>query len=325
MTMALEQPLNVIAEVACECCGGRRHERVASKRGFALRRCRDCGVVFVHPQPRAAELEALYRKEAGYFATAKTDLSDVPASSARWLDQAIKAHGIESGKFLDVGCANGSLIYAMRGLGWDVSGIDVNGDAVEIARKNELDARVGTIETAEYTPESFDVVYLGDVIEHVPSPRRVCGEIHRVLRPGGLAVMRTPNADSGFASMTLLVARALGGSSWAHSEAPYHLHEFTPRSLAILLESLGFEIAWNNAEGRSRFLYKLGATGAFDDLKRQMKARGGYRIDGQLLRHLPTIAGLGIALLPAYAIGAAIDRITGSGAAIFIGARKRIS
>src|SRR5207248_6567141 len=160
--------------------------------------------------------------------------------------------------------------------GWGVSGVDVNADAVEIAQANGLEVRIGTLESVQYPDNAFDVVYLGDVIEHVPSPRQVCAEIHRILRPGGLAVMRTPNADSGFAGLTLLAARAAGKSSWAHSEAPYHLNEFTPRSLELLLQSLGFDIAWNKCEGRSRFLYKLGATGAFDELKRRMKSTGGY-------------------------------------------------
>src|SRR5436309_1158187 len=145
MTLAVEQPATARAPVigataiACECCGSRRHARVARKRGYPLRRCADCGVVFVHPQPKAMELEALYRKEAGYFATAQRDLSSVPASSALWLDHVLKNHGVASGRFLDVGCANGALIHAMRGLGWGVSGVDVNTDAVEIARNNGLE------------------------------------------------------------------------------------------------------------------------------------------------------------------------------------------
>src|SRR5204863_9881513 len=134
----------------------------------------------------------------------------------------------------------------------------------------------------KFPDNSFDVVYLGDVIEHVASPRRELAEIHRILRPRGIVVLRTPNARSGFAAITLAAARVLH-CSWAHSEAPYHLHEFTRQSLRVLLESLGFGIAWNRAEGSSRFLYKLGATGLFDELKRQLKGKGnGYRITADL-------------------------------------------
>src|SRR4051812_3083915 len=101
----------------CECCGSGDHHRVSRKRGYALRRCRDCGVVFVSPQPTTQQLDALYRKESGYFATAQTDLSSVPAASALWLENALLDGGAVKGRFLDVGCANGSLMHAMRGLG----------------------------------------------------------------------------------------------------------------------------------------------------------------------------------------------------------------
>jgi 2-polyprenyl-3-methyl-5-hydroxy-6-metoxy-1,4-benzoquinol methylase len=307
----------------CECCGSDDHSPIARKRGHVLHRCRGCGVLFVFPQPTAEELAALYRKSSGYFATAGTDLSSVRASSAHWLENALLKGGVAGGRFLDVGCANGALMYAMRGLGWTVSGVDVNGDAVDIATSNGLDARVGTLESAGFVPESFDVVCLGDVIEHVPSPRRVCAEVHRILRPGGVIVLRTPNAECGYAAITLAAARLLGARSWAHAEAPYHLHEFTPRSLERMLDSTGFDVAWNRCEGRGRFLYKLGATGAFDRLKQRMKERAGRAALLRAFPAAPLILALGALLAPAYAAGTALDALTGGGMAIFIGAKKR--
>ena len=306
----------------CECCGGTHHERIATKRGYPLRRCRDCGVVFVSPAPTAGQLDALYQKSAGYFATAQTDLTSIPRESALWLDNVLIKHGIASGKFLDVGCANGALIHSMRGLGWDVSGVDVNGDAVEIARKHNLNCTVGTLESASFPDNAFDVVYLGDVIEHVPSPRRTLAEVRRILRPRGLVVLRTPNARCGFAALTLAAARVMR-CSWAHSEAPYHLHEFTRKSLRVLLESLGFHVEWNDAEGSSRFLYKLGASGMFDELKRHMKQKGaGCRLTADVLPHLPALVAVGAALAPAYAVGKVLDIFTRGGSALFVGARK---
>jgi hypothetical protein len=53
-----------------------------------------------------------------------------------------------------------------------------------------------------------------------------------------------------------------------------------------------------------------------------MKASGGYRLSGRLICNLPLIGLLATALLPAYVIGGAYDRLTGGGVAIFIGARK---
>jgi SAM-dependent methyltransferase len=328
MTLTLEQPVTASAGgtaaavvARCECCGG-EHDRVARKRGYKLHRCRGCGVVFVAPQPTPAALEKLYRKDAGYFATARTDLSQVPPSSAAWLHDALIQAGGTTGKFLDVGCATGSLMWAMRGLGWSVSGVDVNRDATDIAKRNGLDATAATLHDAGFADEAFDVANMGDVIEHVPSPREMCAEIHRILRPRGLLAVRTPNAAGGFAAITLLAAR-FGARTWAHSEAPYHLHEFTPRGLRALLDSVGFDIVTIRCEGRGRLLYKLGATGSFDDLKRRIKGARGFSRVGQVLLNLPKLLVIGAAIAPAYAMGTLLDRVRGSGASIFLIARKK--
>ncbi len=250
----------------------------------------------------------------------QTDLSAVPAASALWLDRVLLNAGATRGTFLDVGCSNGSLIHAMRQLGWTVTGIDINAAAIEIAQRNGLEARVASLHAADFADDCFNVVYLGDVIEHVPSPREMCREIHRILRPGGILVMRTPNATCGFAGLTLAAART-GLVSWAHSEAPYHLHEFTPLALRKLIESAGLEMLWSSCEGRGRFLYKLGAVGTFDRLKKRLRQRDSRR--SALLAWTPLVLAIGALIAPAYMIGAAIDLLCGSGMSIFAGARKK--
>lgn len=321
-TTLADQSLAAVADAAvCECCGCDRHSLLTSKRKHALHRCDDCGVMFVHPVPSMSELAALYSKAAGYFATAQTELGSVPPASAMWLDSALIAHGVHRGRILDVGCANGSLIHAMRGLGWEVSGVDLNADAVAIAQKHGLDAVAGTLETVRFDSGRFDVVYLGDVIEHVPSPRAMVREAHRILRLGGLIAMRTPNARSGYALMTLMMSR-LTGLPWAHAEAPYHLHEFSLQSLNRLLESNGFSRAWGHAEGRRRFMYQLGAIGWFDSLKRRMKQRGGYRAGLEVIPHAPALALTTAILGPLALAGRLLDRMSLGGSDLFVGARK---
>jgi 2-polyprenyl-3-methyl-5-hydroxy-6-metoxy-1,4-benzoquinol methylase len=306
----------------CECCGSALHAPVASRHGYGLRRCRNCGVVGVSPTPTADELDLVGRQSSVDFIAGQADLTRLPPSSALWLDNALIQHGVASGRFLDVGCGDGSLIHCMRGLGWNVFGVDVNPQAVAIARCHGLNAIAGTLESAHFADNSMDVAYLGDVIERVSSPRQLLEEIHRILRPRGIVVLRTPNARSGFATITLAASRVLG-CAWAHSEAPLHLHEFTRTSLAMLLKSVGFAVKWNRAKGRSRFSQKLAVTGLFDFGKRRMKNSGAFRLGAGVISRLPLI-GLAIAgIAGAYAVGRAWDIVTGGGESIFIGARKK--
>jgi SAM-dependent methyltransferase len=71
------------------------------------------------------------------------------------------------------------------------------------------------------------------VIEHLDSPRQTVNEIHRVLKPGGIAVIETPNIDTIW--FRLLKTR------WRQF-IPDHYFFFTPRTLGRLLENTGFRL-----------------------------------------------------------------------------------
>jgi len=308
-------------DATCQCCGGVRRESVARQRGWTLLRCPDCGLVFVSPQPTAAQLSALYTQSAGYFATAEADLSTTSAEPATRLHRRLLAAGITGRRFLDVGCATGRLIYHMARLGWQVTGCDINPDAAAVARAHGLDVSKGALEELPFPDAFFDVIHMGDVLEHLPHPRQVLLTARRLLRHGGLLVLRTPNADCGFARATLRLSRWLG-LPWAWSAAPYHLYEFSPEALSRMLEDTGFEVTQIGTQGRPALLYALGASGFFDGLKRRLKGGGRYRFDWRLIASLPKLIGVGLLLLPAFVYGAWADRRRRTGHRLLMSARR---
>ncbi len=243
--------------ILCECCSSPTTEEIATKRGYALRKCPNCELIFVYPQPSSEELNFIYSKSQGYFGTAATDLTNTSAESALYLKDLLKAHNSHTGTLLDIGCSTGKLIFHMQKLGWTVAGCDVNAEAVDIAINNGLNAQVGTVEAINYAPESFDVINMGDVIEHVSSPSKTLQSAYHLLKPNGIIVIRTPNAQSGFSLSTLFLSR-MTGFPWAHSEAPYHLFEFTPKSMQELVKKVGFLPAEIMTSGKVPFLYTVG-------------------------------------------------------------------
>ena len=95
--------------------------------------------------------------------------------------------------------------------------------------------REATLESAAYPPAAFDIVTLWEVIEHLADPRRFLEEVSRVLKPGGLIALSTP--DAGSAAARLSGARWLG---WR--KIPEHLFFFDRPGLARLFDQAGFDV-----------------------------------------------------------------------------------
>jgi SAM-dependent methyltransferase len=137
------------------------------------------------------------------------------------------------GRLLDVGCGAGDWLCEMRARGWAGQGVDVDAAAVETARARGLDVRLGSLEAQAYPDGAFDAVTLNHVVEHLPDAAATLRECRRVLRPGGMLVVATPNGAS--------LGHALFGTRWRGLEPPRHLQLFGPRSLAAVMREAGLE------------------------------------------------------------------------------------
>ena len=105
-------------------------------------------------------------------------------------------------KVLEIGCGLGTDGAQFAEAGADYTGVDLTDAAIELARKRfELFDLAGTFQTADaenldFADESFDLVYSHGVLHHTPATQKAIDEIHRVLRPGGRAVVMLYHRDS---------------------------------------------------------------------------------------------------------------------------------
>lgn len=135
-------------------------------------------------------------------------------------------------RLLDVGCGNGAFLVRMRALGWEVHGLEPDPDACAAAAATGINVSIGTLEDISWPGATFHAVTMSSVIEHMHRPREALQVCRRLLAPGGVLHLVTPNTD------------ALGaerfGKHWRGIEAPRHLVLFNRGSLTRLLESAGF-------------------------------------------------------------------------------------
>ncbi len=210
--------------------------------------CSACGIIFIHPQPTPEELAALYSKEyfagdfrcghAGSYFDEKTQASLQDETLITRIKQLKPA-----GRFLEVGCAGGAFLNAARNAGYDVKGVEFSEVAAQLAReKFGLDVFTGDVAEAKFPDNTFDVVFMGDVLEHLPDPVATCREVHRIMAPGGLFVIECPmQTNTLFSRGGFFLYGMIGKKATVHLP-PYHLFEYRPESLAGMLRRAGFSI-----------------------------------------------------------------------------------
>jgi len=221
--------------------------RGSELRGFG---CARCGIIFIHPQPAAQELKQLYSAEyfeGGDFRCGHEEGYAVPATLERVADPGllVEIKAMTTGRrFLEIGCAGGAFLNAARNLGFQVQGVELSDDACRIAKETfGLQVFAGELVDARFPDRSFDVVFMGDVIEHLPDPIATLCEIHRIMDTNGLLVMGLPSqTNSLFSRIGFLVYGMLGRRATV-AMPPYHLFEYRPGSLRFLLRLCGFEIS----------------------------------------------------------------------------------
>jgi 2-polyprenyl-3-methyl-5-hydroxy-6-metoxy-1,4-benzoquinol methylase len=144
-------------------------------------------------------------------------------------------------QLLDVGCGTGHFLeLASRIEGWEVTGVELSDYAAkEATQRVGCPVHVGTLDAAAFPSETFDVVTLWYVLEHVAHPKALLVEVHRVLQPNGIVLVAVPNLHY------LRIKRSLLGLV-SKAEGMFHLDEhlfhYTPKTLARLLEATGFEL-----------------------------------------------------------------------------------
>jgi len=145
---------------------------------------------------------------------------------------------------LDLGCLDGTLGELFVQQGNRVKGIDASKEAIQKARDRGVDARLGNLdEPFPFAESSFDIVFAGEIIEHVFEVDQFVEEVFRVLRPDGSFIVTTPNLAAFGRRMLLLFNRNPHIEiSFKSPDAAGHIRYFIASTLKQFLTSKGFVI-----------------------------------------------------------------------------------
>lgn len=226
---------------ACNHCGSTGARIVASVNGYTLVRCRSCDLAFIANPPAPAELAAMYQAGNDYHVTlhdpASADYAKMAMIARRHM--AFVRRWASRGTLLDVGCSTGLFLHEAKQAGFDASGVEFSAASAQFARDHfGLQIADGDIHAIDGEAERYDILTMFDVIEHVRDPAGDIAAAHRLLKPGGIFILSTPNIDGLYPRASEPLARPLG--HWPHIEPPWHLYQFSVKTLTAMLEQRGF-------------------------------------------------------------------------------------
>lgn len=219
-----------------------------SLRGHGTRVCEACGIEIIEPLPQIDVLLDLYREDYRLHPTSTESRSSASSRVRgaaktlifmlhRWRYGRLASDGLQpAGRVLEIGFGSGTRLEALARSGWDSAGLEVAAGPVESLRERipDGDFRVGSIETSDYPAETFDLVLLYHVLEHLDDPQPALEKIARMVRPDGRLVVALPNRDS--------LTRRIFRPYWYGYQHPEHLVQYSKRSLESVAAQSGLAV-----------------------------------------------------------------------------------
>jgi len=211
---------------------------------FSLRKCLDCKTVFTFPSPNQEEIKKFYPRVYSWKKEYKT--GGLLSGFLRKLEEKYVYHLLEHdtksllknvkqlGKILDVGCGTGTRLEVFRKTGLkDCYGIEPSDEAVYAKNIKKLPVEQKSLTNLTSLGDSFDIITLYHVFEHLDNPASHLKVIKKNLNLGGYLVIQVPNFGSFQAKIF--------GKKWFALDVPRHYFHYTPETIARLLSQNGFE------------------------------------------------------------------------------------
>jgi len=207
-------------------------DKSVSQESFVIVQCENCGFKFTNPRPDAESIGAYYESD-DYISHSNTSKGLINKAYQVVRSVAVKdklelINNLAPKKaILDYGCGTGYFLAACQKDGWEVSGFEPNATANAQATKT-LGKTVEKVSLDGFAKESFEIITMWHVLEHVHTLNETFQKLLTLLKPGGIMLVAVPNADS-------LDAKKYG-ENWAAYDVPRHLYHFNQATMKRFLK-----------------------------------------------------------------------------------------
>ena len=227
----------------CTFCG-QGGKKICNIEKYEALKCRRCGLIWINPHPLAEDIREIYSAQyfenwylkyrderKAYFRKRLKEIEKIIATDSK--------ESVAERKLLDVGCGIGLFLEIARERGWDVQGCDTSSFAARYVRDNlNIEVRGKDLAEINFVPQSFDLITMWDVIEHLTHPREYLEKISSLLKDKGRLVIKTPDHPS---RLFRLLGMVPSNSARGFLYIPSQIYHFSPAVLSNVLKKVGFK------------------------------------------------------------------------------------
>jgi len=230
----MKSPVNLV-EVSCNICNSEA-EKIISKTDIGnIVRCKKCGLFYRNP--RLSDKDEINKYQYQIYDDSYSLIED--KSKKEIFVSILKKLEDYKGKILDIGCANGYFLTLARERGWEPYGIEISDFLLRKARESLGGKYVFGVplKMAKFPPDSFDVISMWDVLDHLMDPLGELREIRRILKKKGLLIIRVRNM-----SFHILTNKLFKKNLFGIIKKPtvFHLYGFNNKNIKVLLDKANF-------------------------------------------------------------------------------------
>ena len=233
--------INKYEQVPCPLCSSIDYRILHRFDPFKVVCCKDCGLTYLSPRACEEKVRNIYidnyfashrHQSYGYTDYFSMENDMLKTFRSRWTKA--RYYLGRKGRLIDIGCGFGYFLDIAKDYFRECWGVEISSFASNKVKERGFNIHQGCLEEAKFPDNYFDMAVMMDFFEHVYNPTKFLIELNRIMSPGGIVLITTPNINS-------LLAR-LSGKRWVSFKFPEHVAFYSPDVLTRLLRNSGFKV-----------------------------------------------------------------------------------